>query len=171
MSMVSKTLCNHFFGQGNYYGYTHAWTKLHSEVMSWMSVIMHGSYLRQTWLPCVIWWYHLWAAWPCLSWSAVAFSRYIGVELLEIHRINFRFSVSVNLKCTYAFIQVKFSVYGHMQTYTRVLQCSPASVGLAQARPNEHNIWVISEYFNKSKLLLKAVACSLGNYYPICILK
>ena len=35
---------------------------------------------------------------------------------------------------------VQFLVYGHTQTdrqtYTRVLQCSHASVGLAQARPN-----------------------------------
>ena len=37
----------------------------------------------------------------------------------------------------YAYL--KFTVYGHKQTYmyTRVLQCSPASVGLAQARPNK----------------------------------
>ena len=37
----------------------------------------------------------------------------------------------------YLFVQFKFSVYGHTQTYTRVLQCSPPSVGLAQARPNK----------------------------------
>jgi len=61
--------------------YTHAWTKLHKEVVSWlisgaiyMSVIMHGPYLKRTQLLCVICWYHLWAACPCLSWSAVALS-------------------------------------------------------------------------------------------------
>ena len=39
----------------------------------------------------------------------------------------------------YMFIQLKFSVYGRKQTvtYTRVLQCSPASVGLAQAHRNK----------------------------------
>ena len=37
----------------------------------------------------------------------------------------------------YPFVQFKFSVYGHMYwTYTRILQCSHASVGLTQARPN-----------------------------------
>ena len=40
VSVVSKTLCIHFSGQGSHYGYTHAWTKLHNEVMSWIS----GSY-------------------------------------------------------------------------------------------------------------------------------
>ena len=34
------------------------------------------------------------------------------------------------------YAHLKFTVYGCKQTYTRVLQCSPASVGLAQARPN-----------------------------------
>ena len=41
----------------------------------------------------------------------------------------------------FPFIQLKLSVYGltyaDRQTYTRVLQCSHASVGLAQARPND----------------------------------
>ena len=38
MSVVSNTLCSHFFGQwSNWGGYTHAFTKLHSEVMSWIS--------------------------------------------------------------------------------------------------------------------------------------
>ena len=32
---------------------------------------------------------------------------------------------------------IYFTVYGRKQTFTRVLQCSPASVGLAQARPNK----------------------------------
>ena len=40
VSVVSKTSCIHFSGQGSHYGYTHAWTKLHNEVMSWIS----GSY-------------------------------------------------------------------------------------------------------------------------------
>ena len=35
------------------------------------------------------------------------------------------------------YAHLKFTVYGRKQTYTRVLQCSPASVGLAQARPND----------------------------------
>ena len=52
MSMVSKTQCSHFSGQGSYYGYTHA--GLNFTMKSWpeslvlMSVIMHGPYLKWT---------------------------------------------------------------------------------------------------------------------------
>ena len=51
--------------------YTHTWTKLHKEVMSWisgavyMSVIMHGPYLKRMQLLCMICQYRLWAACPC----------------------------------------------------------------------------------------------------------
>ena len=31
-------------------------------------------------------------------------------------------------------------VFGNAQTYTRVLHCTPASVGLAQARPNNESL-------------------------------
>ena len=34
------------------------------------------------------------------------------------------------------YAHLEFTVYGRKQTYTRILQCSPASVGLAQTRPN-----------------------------------
>ena len=35
--------------------YTHAWTKLHNEsLVPFMNVIMHGPYLKQTQLLCVI---------------------------------------------------------------------------------------------------------------------
>ena len=38
---------------------------------------------------------------------------------------------------SYLFVQFKYSVYGRTgHTYTRVSQCSRASVGLAQVRPN-----------------------------------
>ena len=37
-----------------------------------MSVIKHGPYMKRTQLLYMIWWYRLWAACPCLSWSAVA---------------------------------------------------------------------------------------------------
>ena len=42
--MVSKTLCSHFSSQGSYYSYTHAWTKLHNEVMSSSLVLMSVDY-------------------------------------------------------------------------------------------------------------------------------
>ena len=34
---VSNTSCSHFFGQWSYWGYTHAFTKLHTGVMGWIS--------------------------------------------------------------------------------------------------------------------------------------
>ena len=47
-----------------------------AESLPLMSVIMHGSYLKQTEALCVIWRYIPWAACPRLSLSAVAFSRW-----------------------------------------------------------------------------------------------
>ena len=45
--MVSKTSYSHFFGQGlSYYSYTHAWTKLHNEVMSWIFGVYECHYAR-----------------------------------------------------------------------------------------------------------------------------
>ena len=75
MSVVSNTLCSHFFGQWSYWGYTHALTKLHTEVMSWISrahecrLCMDLPEANSTTLRDL---YCLWVACPCLSWSAVA---------------------------------------------------------------------------------------------------
>ena len=134
MSMVSKTLCSHFSSQGSYYGYTHTWTKLHTEVVVFMSVIMHGSYLKQTQLLCVIWRYCLWAAWPCLSLSAVAMCAITSLQA------SFMPTGCALALARVQIWNVRICPYMNMQTYTRVLQCSPTSVGLAQARPNKENI-------------------------------
>ena len=89
MSVVSKTSCSqagllsymlkncsHFSGQGSYYGYTQTWTKLHTEVMNWISgasyecwlcMALTSSNLNDT----VHNSYRLWVACPCLSWSTV----------------------------------------------------------------------------------------------------
>ena len=66
MSMVSKTLCSHFSGQGSYYGYTHAWTKFQSwaESLALMSLCMVLTCSKRTQLLCVIRWYRLWAVLP-----------------------------------------------------------------------------------------------------------
>ena len=85
--LVNKTSYSHFL-------VTEATTATHMlglhvnfTMKSWaesselMSVIMHGPYLKQTQLLCVIWRYRLWAACSCLSWSTVAFSRSIVGEL------------------------------------------------------------------------------------------
>ena len=101
MSMVSKTLCSHFSSQGSYYGYTHAWTKFHNEVMSWTS-----------------------GAYEChYAWSAVAFSRSISVELdsersimSTLHERALAHVQIWNVRI-YPFVEFKFSVYAH--TYVR----------------------------------------------------
>jgi len=71
MSMVSNTLCSHFFGQWSYWGYTHAFTNLHIEVMSWISCAYDCRLCMD--LPeansitiTVHDLYCLWAACPCL---------------------------------------------------------------------------------------------------------
>ena len=81
----SKTSCSHFSGQ-EVTTATHTLglnftMKSRAESLALMSVIMDGPYLKQTQLLCVTWRYHLWAACTWLSWSAVAFSRSISVEL------------------------------------------------------------------------------------------
>ena len=142
--MVSKTSCSNFSGQGSYYSYTHTFglnftMKSWAEFLALMNDIMHGQYLTQTQLLYLIWWYRLWAACPCLSSSAVTT---IGEEL-DSCRVTFHERAThtcLNLECTCPFVQLKFPVYGYMQTdiytYTHVLQCSHASVGLVQAHPN-----------------------------------
>jgi len=83
MSMVSKTSYSHFSGQWTYYSSTRTWTKLKSWAgsLELMGIIMHGPYLKRNQLLCMIWQYCLWAPCPCLSWSAVTFSRSIVVKL------------------------------------------------------------------------------------------
>ena len=43
-----------------------------AESLALLSVIIHGPYMKQTQLLGVGWLHHLWAAYPCLSWSTVA---------------------------------------------------------------------------------------------------
>ena len=49
MSMISTTLCSHFSSQGSYYGYTHALTKLPTEVMSWIWCLWVSLCMALTW--------------------------------------------------------------------------------------------------------------------------
>ena len=131
-----ETSCSHFSDQGSYYT-THMLglnftMKSWAESLALTSVIMHGPYLKRTQLLCVIWRYSLWIACPRLPWSAVAFSRSLGTELdSEICSSKFRIH-SFNLNIRYMVGRT-----GH--TRTRVLQCSHASVGLAQAHPKNHS--------------------------------
>ena len=73
---------------------------------------------------------------------SLALSRLIGVKSsVAIHRTE-HFSACANLKCRCTFVSVRsiqiFSIWpqANRHTYACVLQCSHASVGLAQARPN-----------------------------------
>ena len=53
---------------------THTWTKLHTEVLSWISSLCddYAWTFPEANSTTVCDLYHLWAARPCLSWSAVA---------------------------------------------------------------------------------------------------
>ena len=92
-----------------------------AESLALMNVIMLGPYLKRTQLLYVIWWYHLWAACPCLSWSAVTFSRSISVELDSersivstfLHERALLARVQIWNVRIYQFFKFKFSVYGH----------------------------------------------------------
>ena len=73
-------------------------------------------------------------------------------------------------KFEHPFVQFKFSVYGHKQaskqasrhTHARV-QCSHASVGLAQARPNQNGILKIVD------APLVALLLQLGGHLDLLI--
>ena len=70
--------CSHLSGQESYYGYTHACIKLHTEAMSWISgayecwfcMALTSNLKVNSITVCNL--YRLWAAYPCLPWSAVA---------------------------------------------------------------------------------------------------
>ena len=82
-------------------------------------IIIYGPYLKRTQLLCVIWRYRLWAASPSFIFHQRGV-RYWKFEILRIRLFNLNIRYMATSK----------------QTYTRVLQCCPASVGLTQARPN-----------------------------------
>ena len=131
MSMVSKNFVQPFLQSRKLLRYTHAWTKLHNEVMSWIL----GAYE-----------YHY--SWPLPEANSTTVHDLTApsvssLPLPVIVRSRFIRSSSELHMCKFEhpFVQFKFSVYGHKQaskqTYTPA-QCSHASVGLAQACPNYH---------------------------------
>ena len=85
----------------------------------------------------------LWAACPCLLWSAVAFSRSIVMELDSEGSIVSTFTEYQRLIASVQILNVRLYpfnlIFQYMATstgHTHVLQCSHASVGLTQAPPN-----------------------------------
>ena len=130
MSMVSKTSCSNFTCQGSYYT-THT-LGLNFTIKSWaeslalMSVIMHGPYLKRTQLLCVIWRSMTICEQPALvcHGSQSRFHRtWICFSNFEIHSLIYD-------------MWPQADIHTYIHTYTRVKQCSHASVGLAQVRPN-----------------------------------
>ena len=120
LSMVTKTSCSHISCQGSYYSYTHAWTKLWShELNLWHLCVSLCPYLKWTQLLWVVWRYRTicaWAACPCLSWSTVAFSRSICVEL---DSETFSFSICANFESVHSikifgiWLQVGLDIHTH----------------------------------------------------------
>ena len=129
-------------GQRSYYDYTHAWTKLPMTLKLWAKLLALMS-VDYAWpLPevnstTVRNLYHLWAACPCLSWSAVALTWAVSAPGFlhadaELWQWPFTmvptagtiqghaFSLREIFKCTNS----KFMVYGHKhankQAYTHI---------------------------------------------------
>ena len=157
MSMVSKNFVQPFLRSRELLRYTHAWTELHklswAESLGLMMSLFMALILKRTELLCVIWRHRLWAACPCLSLSAVVFSRSIGVEFVHWTWICFSTCANLNIR-SFTF---KFLVYGHKQTSKQAsrhtharAQCSHTSVGLAQARPNYLIIYLPLVYLELS---------------------
>ena len=132
---------------------------LHNEVMNtllWVS-IMHGPYLNYT--VRNLYTYCLWVACPCLSRFTVRALTWVVFALcfFHAHSAFWQYSPSltvrwdrdhiyrtfISLREIFKCAHLKVTVYGRKQTSKHthaLLQCSHASVGLAQARPNNHHI-------------------------------
>ena len=117
--------------------------------------------------------------------SSVTFSRYITVELDSEGSISCQlahkiwilksFSTCANLECTCTFVSIrsiKFSAYGHEQTYTRVLQCSFASVGLTQAHLNYSSCQSMRSFSGTfQKYLIKCFNHTICNLHHSLMMK
>ena len=131
-----------FSGQGSFYGYTHAWTKLHKQVISWIS----GAY-------------ECYYAWPLLeansttvhnltvpsvsslplsvmvrSWHACVNLSHLHSRLLHADWLCSSFSMCANLKCIYLFVQIKFrymTTHKHTHASCNALPLVWSLLGLA----------------------------------------
>ena len=137
LSVVSNTSCSHFFGQWSYWSYTHAFTKLHTKVMScaYECRYMHATYLKQTQLPCMI----CSVSSPPLS--VMVRSCHACVNLSHLHSLGFLHADAAlwqypsptwqqagHIACTklpglhkiFKYGHLKFTVYGRKHTYTQL---------------------------------------------------
>ena len=141
VSMVSKNFMQPFLRSTKLLLSTHThtlglnFTNCHELNLWRLDVIIYGPYLKRTQLLCVIWRYRLWAACLCLSWSAVVFSRSIGVEFVTEH-----FSTCANFKFFASVRSIKFLIYGHKQaskqTYIHThMSCNAITLVWGSLRP------------------------------------
>ena len=146
MSMVSNTSCSNFFGQWSYWSYTHAFTKLHTEVMSWISCAYECQLCMDLLNTVLHDLYCPWAACPCLSWSTVAMHALTWVVFVPRASFMPTLHSGSSPNCMhklpglheiFKYAHLKFMVYGHTNS-------SHASVGLSQARPNNVYTHVLS---------------------------
>ena len=143
-SMVNKNFMHPFLRSTKLLCYTHVWTKLHKNLMLWAEclALMMSLFLVLTWseLNYCAWFEGTVCEQPALVCHDPQ-SFFICVEFVTEHK--FALARVQIWNPAHPFVQFKYSVYGHKQAsrhayiYIRVLQCSPTSVGLAQARPNQ----------------------------------
>ena len=97
------------------------------------------------------------AAYPCLSWSAVAMCALTWVVFVPgffyADRLHSGFSTCVNLKCTVYVSNSSIWPHTNTRAYTHFLQCSPASVCFA-----------VFFFFSKVGLLETTYAISCIHY-------
>ena len=67
------------------------------------------------------------------------------IQLIALHMCKLEMYVLI-------YLRIRLVAVWSRTNDTHILQCSPASVGLAQARPNEtqtcHSKWIVSEELN-----------------------
>ena len=115
MSMVSKTSCSHFSGQGSYHT-THTWT---NKVMSWISGAYESLCMALTWseLDYFAWFDGTVCDQPALS--RILISRSVVCSSIVL-------TFLARVQIWNPFIQFKFSVYGLMYTHVHTYaSCNP----------------------------------------------
>ena len=108
----------YFSGQWNYQGYTHVWTKLHTEVISWIWHLWVSLYACLTWceLNYCVWFLTVMSVNSLLV--SVIVCSHIGVELDSegpSWQLWIYFSMCANLKSFISIRSIEFFVYGYTQ--------------------------------------------------------
>ena len=123
MSMVSKTLCSHFYCQGSYYtahtlglNFTMKSSAESLVVMSLCMALIWSKFDYCMWFDGTVFEH---PALVCHGPQSHSWHHWVCSYTVRVHRVNFHwtwicFSTCANLK--FPFVQFKISVYGH--TYT-----------------------------------------------------